>query len=109
MGQIQNKNRSQRPLFRSLRKLKALKLRKKKQINTMEKIPVNVDISLIQLFFFTSMCLTKILVKKKVVISQVRASEILSGHQTKRNNIMHCRNTFFMVFFIRSVLFVLAK
>ena len=65
----------------------------------MEKIPVNVDISLIQLFFFTSMCLTKILVKKKVVISQVRASEILSGHQTKRNNIMHCRNTFFMVFF----------
>lgn len=110
MGQMQNKNRSQRPLFRSLRKLKALKLReKKKQINTMEKIPVNVDISLIQLFFFTSMCLTKILVKEKVVISQVRASEILSGHQTKRNNIMHCRNTFFMVFFIRSVLFVLAK
>lgn len=109
MGQMQNKNRSQRPLFRSLRKLKALKLRKKKQINTMEKIPVNVDISLIQLFFFTTMCLTKILVKKKVVISQVRASEILSGHQTKRNNIMHCRNTFFMVFFIRSVLFVLAK
>ena len=109
MGQMQNKNGSQRPLFRSLRKLKALKLRKKKkQINTMEKIPVNVDISLIQLFFFTSMCLTKILVKKKVVISQVRASEILSGHEP-RNNIMHCRNTFFMVFFIRSVLFVLAK
>lgn len=68
MGQMQNKNRSQRPLFRSLRKLKALKLRKKKQINTMEKIPVNVDIWLIQLFFFTSMCLTKILAKKKVVI-----------------------------------------
>lgn len=64
----------------------------------MEKIPVNVDIWLIQLFFFTSMCLTKILVKKKVVIGQVRASETLSGHQTKRNDIMHCRNTFFMVF-----------
>ena len=74
----------------------------------MEKIPVNVDIWLIQLFF-SRVCLTKILVKKKVVIGQVRASETLSGHQTKRNNIMHCRNTFFMVFFIRSVLFVLAK
>lgn len=98
MGQMQNKNRSQRPLFRSLRKLKALKLRKKKQINTMEKIPVNVDIWLIQLFFFTSMCLTKILVKQKIVIGQVRASEILSGHQIIRINIMHCRNTIFMVF-----------
>ena len=51
MGQMQNKNRSQRPLFRSLRKLKALKLRKKK-INTMEKIPVKVDIWLIELFVF---------------------------------------------------------